>query len=220
MSETNTLPSIPTTVPTPPKAPRPDLTKVKPYLVTRNGVSKSLTPFAGSRKAWDGVVYQSPQVRNTEGTSIVDDPSFIEDLNWYGKDNILRIINVFSRRMSQDYHRDAIPDTDNEAGYPVGSKAGIFVESRFISSMEKFATSSLRISELVELYEDAVKVYTSASSELINEVVAAAGDTTKIAEIKNRFTKLADTVNQYKMEIEERRNRKSKEEQTETVTPE
>lgn len=207
-------------VPTPPRPPRPDLTKVKPYTITRNGVNKTLTAFAGTRKQWDGVVYQAPQMISNTEKSLLDDTAFLLDVDWYGRDNIMRMINVISRRMAQDYHKDAIAEVDNQVGFPEGTKAGEFVESKFVSAMEKFATSAIRLSELIELYEDAVKAFTSASTNLVNEVIAADGDVDKIQEIKSRIDKLSGTVNSYRLEIEERRNRNSKEEQTETVVPE
>jgi len=220
MSE-NTTATVPANIPNPPKAPRPDLSKVVPYLVTRNTVEKALTPLAGSRKTWDGVVYQAPQVRTTENTGIIDDPLFIEDLAWAGKDNIVRALNVIWRRLAQDAHADAIPEHDNEPGFPEGSKAGVFVAERFIKSIENFTTSSLRISELVELYEEANAAFQRyTSNELIPAIMACNGDVDKIAEIKAYVKKLGDTVNQYKLEIDERRAKKSKEANTDEVRPE
>jgi hypothetical protein len=218
MSDNQT--TAPVSAPTPPKAPRPDLTKIEPFVATRNGVSLSLTPFAGNRGGWDGVVYQAPQVVVTEGKDLVEDKAFLTSLQWYGKDNLAKMVNTYSKRAAQDAHVDSIPDTDNQPGFPEGSKAGVFVESVFISKIEKFAAASQRISELIELYEDAVKVYTAASTDMFAEIVDAAGDKDKIEELRARFAKLAKTVNSYKLEIDERRNRKSKEVETNTVIPE
>ena len=46
------------------------------------------------------------------------------------------------------------------------------------------------------------------------------GDIDKITEIKAYVKKLGDTVNQYKLEIDERRSKKSKEANTDEVRPE
>jgi len=50
--------------PQPPVAKKtpPDLSKVIPIIVIRNGVKLPLTPFAGARESWDGRIYQAPQL--------------------------------------------------------------------------------------------------------------------------------------------------------------
>ena len=216
------VPAAPTVVatPTPPKKEKPDLSKVVPYNIERNGIKKALTPFAGSRGAWDGKIYQAPQIEDEAGKSIPEDSTFLTNLSWFGKENVKRFLNVIARRMAQDYWDDAIPEKDDEAGFPEGSKAGIFVESLFIKAMTEFAAASLKISELNELYNDAVDALKNETTGFIAEMTAAAGDADKMKIAGDKFKQLSDNVNSLKLELEARKARRSKEAQTETVTPE
>lgn len=199
MSDENT-PVTPTATVT--KKPKPDLTKVTPYSVTRNAVTKSLTAFAGTRGAWDGVVYQAPQI---------SEATINEDIAWFGVQNIIRTVNIVARRMAQDYWDDAIPET--------GDQAGIFQEATFLRLVSEWSAASMKISELIELYNEAVEKYQAATPTFIAEMTAAAGDATKTAEAAAKFQALSDAVTSIKAELEARKARRSKEAATETVVP-
>ena len=214
-------PTPPVTVPAPPKEPKPDLSKVSLYSVTRNGISKILTAFAGSRGAWLNKVYQAPQIETDGEVAIEKDEKLLANLSWIGKDNVKKIINLYLKRMSQDIHDDSIPEKENLATFPEGAEEGIFHESTFLSKMATFTAAQFKLSELIEQYEEAVAAYTnSTGKEFFDAVVAAQGDPVKIAALKAGIDKLSSSVNQLKAEIEVRRNRRSKEVETETVSPE
>lgn len=205
----------PTTSPTPPKAPKPDLSKVKPYQISRNGISKHLSAFAGTRGKWDGVVYQAPQAGFTPDTPVREDKIFLENVEWYGVENVIRIINIFSKRFGQDCWVDAIPEH--------GDQKGIFQETTFIRSMEALSVASLRISELRELYDEAVQAMQNAQPEFMANMMKAAqiaDPAHREVEIKKvgvEFQRLCDAVTSVKAQLEERSQKKSKEVETDTV---
>lgn len=202
---------------TTPKKEKPDLTKVVPISVNRNTVDLALTPFAGSRGAWDGVVYQAPQlvstvkseVNNETMDDITNDVPFLKSLLWFGKSNIINMVNVVAKRMSQDNWADA---TDE--------KTGIFDQTKFVQSTTAWAAAALRISELKELYNEAVEKMTAAQQELLPKILACNGDQDKIKEVGAWFQGFTDQVNSYKNQLEERSQRRSKEAETDTVRAE
>lgn len=212
----NTTTVVP--APTTPKKEKPDLSKVACYTITRNEIPLVLTPFAGTRGKWDGTVYQAPQIEIEGATVLTEDSTFIKGLIWFGKDNLKRIVNIFARRMAQDIWEDSIPEA--------GDQEGIWQEATFIRLMTEFAASSMKISELQELYEDAVAKYQNASGPFIVEMTTAAAETDekKRAELtkaaSDKFKGLSDAVSSIRAELETRRAKRSKEAATETVTPE
>jgi len=220
-----TVPTPPTptptpTVPVPPKTPKPDLTKVTPYTVVREGVSKILGVFAGTRGNWDGVVYQAPQIE-TDGTAslVSEDKNFIASIQWFGKENIARMINVVARRMSQDNWEDSIPEIDDQAGFPEGSKAGVFCEAVFLKKTADFAASALKLSELRELKDDAESRLTTALPAFIAAMTVATTDEERKA-AASTYQKLNDNLLSLKAQLEVRMAKRSKEANAETVTPE
>jgi len=208
-------PALPTppavATPAAPKKPAPDLSKIKCYTVERNSIKKVLTAFAGKRGAWDGVPFQAPQVEITPETDIVNDSVFLSDLNWVGKDNVLKIVNIFLRRLAQDLWENAIPET--------GDNAGKFQESTFIQSVENLTAASLRISELQELLDDATQKYLGATDEFISDMAKATNQAEKDAATA-KFKALANAVNSLKAQLDERKSKRSKEKNTEEVRPE
>lgn len=213
-------PPTPPAPPTPPKAPKPDLTKVTPYVVTREGVPLTLGVFAGTRGNWDGVVYQAPQV-STDGTAslVSEDKDFIKSIQWFGKENVARMLNVVARRMSQDNWEDAIPEVDNQAGFPEGSQAGVFCESVFLKATQDFAASALKISELRELKDDAEARLTSALPAFIAAMTAAKNDDERKSAATD-YQKLNDNLLSLKAQLEARMSKRSKEVNSEEVRPE
>ena len=193
------------------KKPAPDLTKVTPIVVTRNGIDYELTPFAGRRGAWDGVVYQAPQVKTEDGKQLEEDNSFQTGLKFIGKETVARILNIFCKRFAQDAHTDAIPDE--------GENKGIFQLDKFVRSIQEFSVAQLRISELRELYDEAVAQYMSFCTGEFVQVMTMGSPEDKVA-IQAKMQQMTAQVNQYKQDLEERAAKKSKEAETETVRAE
>ncbi len=196
--ETTTVPAPVTT-----KKPKPDLTKVVPYVVERNGIKKALTVFAGTRKSWDGVVYQAPQVTKE---------SFNDDITWFNIENIIRTINLAARKMAQDYWDDSIPAS--------GEQAGIFQEATFLRYIAEWSAASMKMADLIDLYNDAVEAYQGATPAFIAEMTAAAGDPVKTAAAAAKFEALSAAVTSVKAEMEARKARRSKEKAQEEIVPE
>jgi hypothetical protein len=183
-------------------------------------VSKILGVFAGTRGNWDGVVYQAPQIE-TDGTAslVSEDKNFIASIQWFGKENIARMINVVARRMSQDNWEDSIPEIDDQAGFPEGSKAGVFCEAVFLKKTADFAASALKLSELRELKDDAESRLTTALPAFIAAMTVATTDEERKA-AASTYQKLNDNLLSLKAQLEVRMAKRSKEANAETVTPE
>lgn len=207
----HTAPTVPLPPPVTTEKVAPDLSKVKPHVVERNGVKLTLTPFAGKRGNWDGIVYQAPQINVEDGKLIEQDETFLNGLRFISKEKVQTILNIFCKRFAQDAHLDAIPDT--------GEQKGVFQVDKFLRSIQDFSVAQLRISELRELLDEAIATYTSAQTQFVTDMIAARTDEERKA-IGEKFTKLGAIMTQRKAEYDERVNKKSKEVETDTVRPE
>ena len=189
-----------------------------PITVTRNGVEGTLDVFVGKRNDWKDRAYPAFQIKSEtfkQGTSeldtIVNDKTFINDLTFIGKDNIKKFVNVILRRNGQDLVEDAIPQS--------GDNAGVLQLDVLIKSWETLQAASLKLSELVELYNEAVVKYQAATPAFVAEMTAAAGDAEKMAAATEKFQALSNAVTLLKNEYEIRKAKRSKEAQAETVSP-
>lgn len=220
MSETSNV-----TTPVAPKKTPPDLSKVELFTVNRNNIDKPLTAFAGTRGNWDGVVYQAPQVLETPGAVIKDDTILLNDLEWVGKQNVIDFLNTILKRTAQDCWRDSIPDAETPMGFDE-SQYGIFQQNLFLDKITKLSAAQMRISELNDLYNQSVQALKDAQDQFMKDIFAASTITNederkaKMAEVGEAYKKLGEKVASYKAQLDERKSRKSKEEQTETVMPE
>jgi hypothetical protein len=170
-----------------------------PYNISRNGVSKALSLFVGKRDTWKDKPYQAPQVT---------DETFDTDIVWVGKANVKNFLNTILRRISQDYLEDA---TDE--------KTGIFNEDQFITYMQDFAAAGLKLAELKELYYDEVaKMTTYIGSEEFTEELMS-GHPSRIEAARAKANTMKTAINGLKAEMDARSNRRSKEKETETVSP-
>ena len=189
-----------------------------PVEVTRNGVSDTLTNFVGKRNDWKDRAYAAFQIKSESfkaGTSeydaIVNDKTFINGLVFVGKSNIERFINVIMRRIGQDNVEDAIPEQ--------GDNAGIFQLGVFVKSWENLQAASLKLSELVEQYNEAVVKLQQAFPAF----VAVMSNPSSTQDDKDaavaKYEALNSAVTTLKQEYEIRKAKRSKEAQTETVSP-
>ena len=189
-----------------------------PITVTRNGVEGTLDVFVGKRNDWKDRAYPAFQIKSEtfkQGTSehdtIIHDKTFINDLTFIGKDNIKKFVYVILSRNGQDLVEDAIPQScDN---------AGVLQLDVLIKSWETLQAASLKLSELVELYNEAVVKYQAATPAFVAEMTAAAGDAEKMAAATEKFQALSNAVTLLKNEYEIRKAKRSKEAQAETVSP-
>lgn len=189
-----------------------------PVEVSRNSVSGTLTNFVGKRNDWKDRAYAAFQIEaetfkagTSEYDAIVQDPKFLNGLVFVGKTNVLRFINTILRRIGQDNVEDAIPET--------GDNAGVFQMDVFVKSWENLQAASLKLNELVELYNEAVVKFSKNTSTIVERIIAANGDKDIIQKLKEENDMLAANVNAYKQEYEIRKAKRSKEVQAETVTP-
>jgi len=190
----------------------------KPIHITRNGTTGTLQVFVGKRNEWKDRAYPAFQIESenfkagtSEHDAIVHDKTFINGLVFIGKENIKKFVNVILRRNGQDMVEDAIPEK--------GDNAGILQMDVLIKSWETLQAAQLKLSELVELYNEAVVKFQHATPNFVAEMTAAGGDPEKMAAATAKFQTYSDAVNLLKNEYEIRKAKRSKEAQAETVTP-
>jgi len=189
-----------------------------PITINRNGTNGTLSVFVGKRNDWKDRAYPAFQIESEtfkQGTSehdaIVNDKKFINGLVFLGKDNIKKFVNVILRRNGQDMVEDAIPQS--------GENAGVLQLDVLIKSWETLQAASLKLSELIELYNEAVVKYQAATPTFVAEMTAAAGDPAKMAAATEKFQALSNAVTLLKNDYEIRKAKRSKEVNAETVTP-
>jgi hypothetical protein len=189
-----------------------------PIVVARNGVTEILTNFVGKRNDWKDRAYAAVQIKTetfkagtSEHDSIVHDKSFLNSLVFIGKTNVERFLNTILRRIGQDNVEDAIPET--------GENAGVFQMGVFVKAWENLQAASLKLSELVEQYNEAVVKLQKAFPDF----VAVMSNPNSTQEQKDKavahYNGLNEAVTTLKNEYEIRKAKRSKEAQAETVTP-
>ncbi len=181
--------------------------------VERNGINMTLKCFVGKRNEWKDKPYQAAQIE-TDGTDspASEDKVFLGDLDWFGKGNVKNFINTIARRFGQDY----VVDATGEDGTP---DAGIFNLDKFLTYWKNLKSSAMKLSELTEAFQIASTEYKDfTSGELINAFES--GDTTRISAAKAKMTALKSTLNSLQADFEERKAKRSKEAQAETITAE
>lgn len=183
--------------------------------VVRNGIEKTLTVCMGKRDAWKDKPYQAFQVE-TDGTESLpaEDSLFLECLAWVGKGNVKNALNTIFRRYGQDFVEDATGDADTEkAG---GLKNGIFSQEKFIAFWTNLKSSAMRLSELNEAMQAAIKEFTEYTTGPLISAYES-GDAVAIATAKAKMETMKATLNSFRADFEERKQRRSKEAATETV---
>lgn len=189
-----------------------------PVEVTRNGVTKALTTFVGKRNDWKDRAYAAFQISSEsfkQGTSehdaIIHDKTFLNDLIFVGKDNVKKFLNVILRRIGQDNVEDAIPEK--------GENAGIFQLGVFVKSWENLQAASLKLSELVEQYNEAVVKLQQAFPAFVATMSNPHASAEEKEKAVAHYNGLNEAVTTLKNEYEIRKAKRSKEAQTETVSP-
>lgn len=189
-----------------------------PVEVSRNGVTAALTNFVGKRNDWKDRAYAAFQIQSelqksgtSEHDAIIHDKTFIKGLVFVGKQNVERYINVILRRIGQDNVEDAIPEK--------GDNAGIFQIGLFIKSWETLQAASLKLSELIEQYNEAVVKLQQAFPDFVATMSNPDASAEDKAAAVAKYEALNSAVTTLKQEYEIRKAKRSKEAQTETVSP-
>ena len=189
-----------------------------PVEVSRNGVTIELTNFVGKRNDWKDRAYAAAQIQSepqkagtSESDAIMNDKTFLKGLVFVGKTNVERFINVILRRIGQDNVEDAIPET--------GDLAGHFQLGLFVKSWETLQAASLKLSELIEQYNEAVVKLQQAFPAFVASMSDASATAEDKANAVAKYEALNSAVTTLKQEYEIRKAKRSKEAQTETVSP-
>lgn len=182
-----------------------------PQIVTRNGIDKVLSLQEGKREGWKGKPYQAPQIETDLTKGVTDDSSFLNDIIWFGKENVKNFINTLAKRACQDYVEDSI----GEKGTP---NAGQFSMDKFLNFVANFAASAMKLSELVELHQaESAKLSNYVSSDEFDSILKS-GDMNAIAAAKAKIDTMSSTVKALKLDLDERKARRSKEANMEAAT--
>jgi hypothetical protein len=181
-----------------------------PIEITRNGQTQKFTVFEGKREAWKGRLYQAPQLV-TDGTDgeVQSDTSFVGGLNWIGKNNIRNFLNTILKRFGQDFVDDATGDEGT-------ADEGIFSIDKFQKFWMDLKSSALKLSELQEAYQEEVEAYKALTNEFLLKVTELSPD--EIAAYKKQLDAAGVRLNAMKKDFDERKAKKSKEAQAETVS--
>lgn len=179
-----------------------------PFTVTRNGVSQVAEIFVGKRGVWENHPYVAIQITTDPAKEILHDHAFLKTLELIGKDNIKNYINTIMRRVGQDLVEDSI------------GIDGMLSLDLLHKNWANLAAAGLKLAELRELVTDEVKKYTDYTSSKEFEDILMNGSEADRKALKEVVYKKNSTLKALKAEMEIRSNRRSKEAQTETVTPE
>lgn len=180
--------------------------------ITRNDITATLGKFVGKRNEWKDKPYQAFQLE-TDGTdeAVEKDNIFITGLNWIGKNNVKNYLNTILKRHGQDFVVDSL-------GAEGTADEGIFSLDKFITFWTNLKSSALRLSELNDTYQEEVAKY----QELTNQLVALlmeghAKDSEVVKAHKQKVDTSSAAIKTLQAEFDERKARKSKEAQAETV---
>lgn len=180
----------------------------KALSISRNGVSETLKVFVGKRGAWENKPYAAVQIETDEAKDFDKDHAFINALKWIGKSNVKNFLNTILRRVGQDYVDDAISDATGE-----------FSLDAFQKSWENLAAAGLKLAELKELLDAEQRKHEAyIAGEGMEKLTS--GDHHLMAEAKSVIENRTKNIKALRFELEQRAARRSKEQATETVSPE
>jgi hypothetical protein len=183
--------------------------------VERNGITATLKVLTGKRGDWMDRPYQAFQLE-TDGTEgdVSTDSVLTAGLQFVGKLNVVNALNAIFRRFGQDFVDDATGDKESEAAG--GTKDGVLDFDKFVAFWRNLRSSAMRLSELQENYQNQVTEFTAfTTGELMDAFNSS--DAGRLALAKQKVESMNKSLVSMKQEFEERKARRSKEKETETV---
>lgn len=243
MSEVNTA-----TAPEPQVEAAPEIDKATiiaaspfnvPFIIDRNGIKMHAEVFVGAARAkskWSGVPWVAPQISTIEGQGPDEkgqggdkgyehDSAFHTGIKFVGRSNVVNALNIILRRYGQDFLTDSTSELDGTLNLATYHKA-----------WSELATSALKISELEELIQTEqekqaknLEALVVLSDQTINLASGVADGTIPVERFKHskhqleivkaQIEAVKAQINAYRQQLANRKGKKSKEQQAETVAP-
>ena len=210
-----------------------------PFVIERNGIKVQAEVFVGAQRAkskWSGIPWVAPQISTTEGQKPDEkgqggdkgyqhDSAFHTGIQFVGRSNVVNALNIILRRYGQDFLTDSTSELDGTLNLDAYHKA-----------WTELATSALKISELEELIQTEqekqaknLETLVSLSDQLANAASGLADGTVSTEQFKHvkhqletvkfQIETVKSQINAYRQQLTNRKGKRSKEQQAETVAP-